>query len=218
MDTRRSADRLPSNDRDLPARQASAGALRKRNLRTIAALAALFLLPIAVSFWLYYGVGWSPAAHVNHGELLQPARTLRSVSLTGPNGAATTGTVFAKRWALVYVGDGRCDPACRYALYVMRQTRLALNSDMARVERVFLATADCCDEVFLAREHPGMIVLDASGSSAHELLQSFPSADRESMIFVVDPLGNLMMRYDSRRNPKGLLQDLQVLLRLSHIG
>jgi hypothetical protein len=126
--------------------------------------------------------------------------------------------VFAKRWTLVYVGDGRCDSACRYALFVMRQTRLDLGNDMPRVERVFLATADCCDHAFLGRTHPGLNVLDASGSSAQKLLGSFPSADRDSMIFVVDPLGNLMMRYDSRRDPNGLLEDLQILLRLSHIG
>jgi len=188
----------------------------RRNLRTIGALAALFFVPIATSFWLYYS-GWSPAAHVNHGELLPP-RVLPAVSLPPAAGGPPVANVFAKRWALVYVGDGQCDSACHYALFVMRQTRLVLGNDMPRVERVFLATAGCCDERFLARAYPGLIVLDASGSSAKSLIASFPAADRPSMIFVVDPLGNLMMRYDLRGDPKGLLQDLQRLLRLSHIG
>ncbi|MGB6452581.1 MAG: hypothetical protein WBE92_17665 [Steroidobacteraceae bacterium] len=192
--------------------------LRRRNLRTLGALAALFLVPIAASFVLYYGVGWSPAGHVNHGELIDPARPLPSVSLPGAAGPIQVSNVFAKRWALVYVGDGPCDQACRFALIVMRDTRLDLGNDMSRVERVFLVTADCCDRVSLEREHPGLMVLDASGSSAKRLLDAFPAADRGSMIFVVDPLGNLMMRYDSRRDPMGLLQDLQTLLRLSHIG
>jgi hypothetical protein len=188
-----------------------------RNLRTLGALGALFLVPIAASFWLYYG-GWSPAGHVNHGELLQPPRSLPAVILPAAGGGAAVANVFAKRWALVYVGDGRCDSACRSGLYVMSWARLALGRDMSRVERVFLATADCCDEALLARAYPGLIVLDASASSAHRLLAAFPSGDRRSMIFVVDPLGNLMMRYDLRHDPKGLLQDLQLLLRLSHIG
>ena len=55
------------------------------------------------------------------------------------------------------------------------------------------------------------------GSGA-QLLAAFPSEDRDEMIFLVDPLGNLMMRYDLRRDPKGLLQDLRLLLQLSHIG
>jgi hypothetical protein len=188
-----------------------------RNLRTIGALAALFFVPIALSFGLYYG-GWSPAKHVNHGELLQPPRMLPVLSLPPAGGGAPVANVFAKRWALVYVGSGRCDSACRYALYVMRQTRLALNRDMPRVERVFLASSGCCDETYFARAYPGLLVLDASASSAQRLLEAFPSRDRSSMIFVVDPFGNLMMRYDLRRDPKGLLLDLQLLLRLSHIG
>jgi hypothetical protein len=192
--------------------------LRRRNLRTLGALAALFLVPIAASFVLYYGVGWSPARHVNHGELIDPARPLPFVSLPGADGPIPVASVFANRWALVYVGDGGCDRACRYALIVMRDTRLDLGNDMSRVERVFLVTADCCDRESLEREHPGLVVLDASASSAKRLLDTFPAADRSSMIFVVDPLGNLMMRYDLRHDPKGLLQDLRKLLQLSHIG
>jgi hypothetical protein len=199
------------------AERETAGAVRGRALRTIAVLAALFLVPIAAAFWLYYGIGWSPAQHVNHGELL-PVKTLPSVSLPAPDHGASLANVFTKRWALVYLGDGRCDSICRHALYVMRQTQVALNDDMPRVERVFLATANCCAEAFLARTYPGLIVLDASGSSAWSLLGSFPAGDRDSMVFIVDPLGNLMMRYDARRDPRGLLLDLQRLLRLSTIG
>jgi len=101
---------------------------------------------------------------------------------------------------------------------VMRQTRLALNNDMARVERVFLASEACCDRGFLVRVHPGLEVLDASAPQAVPLLAQFPAAGREHLLFIVDPLGNLMMSYDARTNPRGLLEDLKKLLALSHIG
>ncbi len=203
-------------DQALPA-QARAE-VRGRNLRTVSALAALFVVPIAISFALFYGVGWSPARHVNHGQLIEPARPLPAVTLPGADGHTPVPNVFTRRWALVYVGDGRCDQACRFALYLMRNTRLDLGNDMSRVERVFLVTGNCCDRESLGRQYPGLIVLDAGGTAARGLLDSFPRADLASTIFVVDPLGNLMMRYDSRRDPMGLLQDLQLLLRLSHIG
>jgi hypothetical protein len=89
---------------------------------------------------------------------------------------------------------------------------------MGRVDRVFLASSQCCAREFLAHEHPGLLVLDATGSSANSLLSVFPVNEREQSLFVIDPLGNLMMRYDVRQNPKGLLQDLKKLLSLSHIG
>jgi hypothetical protein len=177
--------------------------LRTRNLRTVAALAGLFLLPLIVSFWLYYATDWRPAGSTAHGELISPPRPLPA-----------TPALVADKWTLVYIGDGQCDESCRRALLVMRQTRLALNNEMTRVNRVFLTTAHCCDEEFLRREHQGLIVADASA----ELLRHFPEQNRAEKLFVVDPLGNLMMRYDARQNPKGLLQDLKKLLKLSHIG
>jgi hypothetical protein len=99
----------------------------------------------------------------------------------------------------------------------MRQTRAALNTDMARVARIFLVTGQCCALGFLTREHPGLVLLDASGAAAAPLLQQFP-VERARTLFVVDPLGNLMMSYDAKSNPRGLLEDLQKLLRLSQIG
>lgn len=197
---------------------APAAQLRTRNLRTLALLAGLFLLPLLASFWMYYATDWRPASHVNHGELITPARPLPRVELPRALGDIPVANLFVKHWTLVYVGSGRCDSVCRNTLYVIRQTRLSLNNEMTRVDRVFLATADCCDRDFLSREHAGLEVLDASGPAAAPLLQEFPAANRELSVFIVDPLGNLMMSFDSRRNPKGLLQDLQKLLKLSHIG
>jgi hypothetical protein len=191
--------------------------LRWRNLRTILALAALFMLPLAASFWLYYGAGWRPAATTNHGELIEPARPLPAVTLPAADGTSVR-NVFSKQWSLVYVADGRCDAQCRHALYFMRQTRIELGSDMTRVKRVFLVTRDCCAREFLEREHAGLLVLDASGPQAAALLTQFPQGERADSLFIVDPLGNLMMRYDTRRNPRGLFEDLKKLLSLSHIG
>jgi hypothetical protein len=223
----------------------SEGELRSRNLRMLAVLAGLFLLPVGIAFWMYYGTDWRPAGRVNHGELISPARPLPAARLqpalpaanagapaptrqlpnegqggreSGMNVAVTPTELFHKKWSLVYIGNGQCDDACRKSLYVMRQTRLSLNNEMRRVERVFLVTSDCCAQDFLSHEHPGMLVLNATDPSASALLGLFPAGEREQSLFIVDPLGNLMMRFDVRQDPKGLLQDLKKLLSLSHIG
>lgn len=198
-----------------------ASGLRARNLRTLAGLAALFFVPLLASAWLYYGTSWRPGGHVNHGELIQPPRPLPSVDLPrialGTQTAAPDAALFRGKWTLVYIGDGSCEAACQATLYVMRQTRLALGAEMTRLARVFLVTANCCAKDYLAREHAGITVLDASGSASAPLLGRFPG-DRAHTLYVVDPLGNLMMRYDVRRNPRGLLVDLRRLLELSQIG
>ena len=203
--------------------------LRSRNLRMLAVLAALFFLPLLISAWLYYGMRWTPGGHINHGELIRPPRPLPRVQLprialagepTGQTARELTASdpTLRSKWTLAYVGDGSCDASCRGTLYVMRQTRLALGTDMTRLARVFLVTANCCAKDYLAREHAGLTVLDASGAAGARLLDQFPAGDRAHTLFIIDPLGNLMMRYDVRRDPRGLLVDLKRLLELSQIG
>lgn len=204
----------------------SAQQLRARNLRTLAILAAVFFLPLLASVWLYYGTDWRPAGRLNHGELISPPRPLPALTLPrvpladpGTHSVPIPGAgLFRGTWTLAYIGDGGCDSSCRQSLYVMRQTRLALGTEMTRVARVFLVTGDCCAKAFLEREHQGIIVLDASGASGGKLIDEFPPQDRTHSLFIIDPLGNLMMRYDVRHDPGGLLIDLRKLLELSDIG
>lgn len=198
----------------------ASASVRARNLRTVGALAALFFLPLALAFYVYYGTAWRPAGHVNHGSLITPPRPLPPLVLprTAPGRGPAVAETFRGSWTLLYVGDGACDEDCRHALLVMRQTHIALNKDMPRVGRVWLATGHCCAPEIAGSPEPGLLVLDASGPAAADLLGAFPAAGRAHALFVADPLGNLMMSYDARTDPRGLLLDLQKLLRLSHIG
>ena len=65
----------------------------------------------------------------------------------------------------------------------------------------------------------GIEVLDVGSEPGRsELLAVIPATDREHSLYVIDPLGNVVMRYDTRESPRGLLTDLKKLLKLSHIG
>jgi hypothetical protein len=174
-------------------------------------LVIAFIAPLGCAFWLYYGSGWRPVGHTNHGELIEP---LRALPLTGVAGAQA----LRGKWSLVVVGIGPCEARCQSALVTARQTWLSLGKLTERVQRVLLAGPGCCDADYLTREHEGLIRLDTAAPEAAPLLAAFPADAQGQTIFIVDPLGNLMMRYDSQANPKGLRQDLQRLLDLSHIG
>jgi hypothetical protein len=180
------------------------------NRRPILILVVLFLAPLAAAFWLYYGSSWRPSLHTNHGVLIAP------VSLPETAGSVP---VFRGKWTLLVVGQGEsgCDAGCRETLIYARQTWLSLAQLTPRVRRVLLAGPGCCDTGYLQREHNGLITLNAAGPEGAPLLPLLPEP-REGTIFIVDPLGNLMMRYDVRQDPKGLREDLKKLLELSHIG
>jgi len=196
----------------------------RRGRRQLLALAALFFVPLAAAFWMYYGPGgWRPAGDASKGDLIDPARPLPAIALPTMDGQ-TTGPAFLRgKWTMLYVGDGLCDDRCRKALYLMRQSRTALNKDMDRVQRVFLVTSRCCDRAFLAAEHPDLIVAQIGDTAAGRLLEPFPTYGGEPLaaagrIYLVDPLGNLLMSYAPTAPDKALLADMKKLLRLSHIG
>ena len=191
---------------------------RARGRRNFLLLAAMFLVPVFVVFAMYYGGLWSPSGSSAKGELVHPAQPLEFSGLRQSDGGAAGIDLFQGKWSLIYVGDGACDTECRTALTYGRQTRLAVGKDMDRVQRVFLTTGNCCDRGYLDAEQPGLVTLDASSENARALLAQFPGERRVSL-YIVDPLGNLMMRHDATQViNKDLLSDLKKLLKLSHIG
>jgi cytochrome oxidase Cu insertion factor (SCO1/SenC/PrrC family) len=196
----------------------------RRGRRRLLALAALFFVPLAVAFWMYYAPGgWRPSGDASKGDLIDPARPLPELAVPTMDGPPTGGEFLRGRWTMLYVGDGLCDERCRKALYLTRQTRIALNKDMDRVQRVFLVTDRCCDRAFLAQEHPDLVVARVDDAASARLLEPFPTYDGVSVaaagrIYLVDPLGNLLMSYAPAAPEKALLTDVKKLLRLSHIG
>ncbi|HEX9138751.1 MAG TPA: hypothetical protein VF848_03110 [Steroidobacteraceae bacterium] len=175
--------------------------------QVVVLLAAIFALPLLVAFWLYYGTGWRPAGHTNHGELIAPR------SLLGMSTSGTPATAFSGKWSLVVIGDN-CEAECQHTLWYARQTWLSMGKSAERIQRVWLTRA--ASSPALPPDEPGLIRIETGDDLTW--LPAFSAEHPQRTIFIVDPRGNLMMRYDSNQDPKGLRQDLQRLLDLSHIG
>jgi cytochrome oxidase Cu insertion factor (SCO1/SenC/PrrC family) len=198
---------------------------RRRGRRQLILLASLFFVPLFVAFWLYYGgSGWRPAGGTNKGDLINPAVPLPAVSLAQTDGTRTAADFLQGKWTIAYLGDGACDERCRKALYLSRQSRIALNKDMDRVQRVFLATGPRVDTQFLAAEHVDLrVALAGDDADSKALLEKFPAFDgvapaAAGRLYLIDPLGNLVLSYSPAAPDKALLTDVKKLLRLSHIG
>lgn len=188
----------------------------RRGRMKLIALAVLFAAPLATA-WLWFANvdRGAPAGSVAKGELIAPARPLGAFELAGVDGgAAVTDRTLDGRWTLVHVGGSRCDDACRDTLWAARQVHTRLGRDAVRVQRLYLVVgADGVDDAaYFATEHAGMLLARVASADA-----AFGVLDQGST-YLIDPLGNLMMRYAPETTPKDLLDDLKRLLRVSRIG
>jgi hypothetical protein len=125
------------------------------------------------------------------------------------------------KWTLLYFGPGDCPAACRTGLYDTRQVRAALGKDSERVQRVFLAEGDLSAVPLIRTNHPDLAIVRAT-DEAEPLIALLRRAQAggaaDDRIYLIDPLGNLMMWYAADAPPKGMLEDLKRLLGLSHVG
>lgn len=188
-------------------------------------LAALFFVPLAISFaWYYALIGQRPDAGVQRGELLQPARPLPQLELPLAQGGATAPDFLERTWTLLFLAPGPCTEDCRARLDELRQLRLALGRDRNRVSGVLLYSGEPPAQGWLAAEHVGLVAASVDTPAARaELLSQFPIQDLQALltagqVYIVDPHGNLMMSYEAGAPLKDIHQDLKRLLRLSRIG
>jgi hypothetical protein len=177
---------------------------RRSGRRQFLLVASLFFIPLAAAIGLYFTSGWRPAVGAQ-GELIDPPRPL-------PEGA------LRERWSLVYLAGSDCDEHAPAVLEELARLRLALDKDAARVRRVLLHAGECA----AVNTPPGksdLLVLAATGADGAALRALFPPAvDGSHGIYIVDPHGNLLMSYPATGSARGLLKDLERLLRLSSIG
>ncbi|MGB5260592.1 MAG: SCO family protein [Gammaproteobacteria bacterium] len=188
-------------------------------------LALIFLTPTFVA-WVMHNVGggWQPEGSINHGKLVHPARPLE-LPQDLVYGDRALGEYLQGKWTLVYIEATDCSDVCRDSLYKMRQARIAQNENMQRVQRLFVignATVTQELEGFLAGEHPRMDTMKLLPEQ-FDRLSGFFSIDATPVgeagrVYIVDPLGNLMMYYPPDADARGLLKDLQKLLKSSRIG
>lgn len=169
----------------------------------------LFVGPLATAFLMYYGSGWRPTGLTNHGELLNPIVTLpESGAVFTRVGDGVTGDL-KDAWWLLHVAPGSCGDACMSALETTRQVRLTLGHEADRVNRAMIGSGIPVDE------HPDLFV--SGPDKAVELLKQFDES-AGSYVWVIDPLGNRVLRYPLDAPPAHFRDDLKKLLRKSRIG
>jgi len=188
-------------------------AVRRRSRLTLLLIFAVAVAPFALA-WLAY-VFWAPERHMNHGELIEP-HTLPDAPLALADGRPFRLDAYRGKWVLIHADSGMCEEACRQQLYYMRQVRLAQGANQTRIERVWLLTDNRQPPADIAPLYEGVDVVRAAGSP---LVAALPAErDPSDHVYLLDPLGNLMLRFPRNPDPRGMIKDLQRLLKVSRIG
>lgn len=145
-----------------------------------------------------------------------PATEASATASSGTSGESSLGR-FRGRWImLTTTTDGRCADDCAQRLYVMRQVRLTTGKDRDRIERVLLLSADAPVPT-LPEGHEGLQVL-RTDAAALASLRAASAPDQTPGILLIDPLGNLMMRFPANPDASRMKKDLAKLLRASRVG
>lgn len=175
-------------------------------------IVAGFALPIVASYVAYYFYRAAPTG--NYGELLLPPARITSQPFGRfPDGQWTFGELKG-RWILAASDAGACPSGCVQKLTLMRQVQLALGRNASRVARVYVVDDVARPDPAALQPFEGTIVA-LTPTGMH--LPSGAANDR-AHIYLVDPNGNVMMRWPAAAEPKRMLQDLQRLLKASQIG
>ena len=191
---------------------------RRRRARTLLiATFALFFLPVAGAWLLNVFVpDWRPFGTVNHGTLVEPVRPVSAAGLVDPRGSGVDADYLSGRWTVVHVQRGPCAQPCIDALARTRQVRRALGEDMHRVQRLLVAAAGADAAGLEASTDLALALADGDWLSTFSFADAGSTPD--SAIYLIDPQGYLMMRYPLDVDQRGLLGDLERLLKISKVG
>lgn len=188
--------------------------MKKDAKRTLLLIGLVCAAPVVVSYFMFYVA--QPSGTMNYGDLVEP-RPLPATTLAGLDGKPFELAQLKGRWVMLTVDSSRCEDRCRQKLYYMRQVRTAQGKEMERVERVWLLRDQGQPDAKLLADYPGMHV---ARLSSDELLEVLPAKDggTAAHVYLVDPLGNVMLRYPEGPEPKRMIKDLERLLKYSRLG
>jgi hypothetical protein len=204
---------------------------KKRRINPLLVMVVLFGFPYVISWYMFYsGDTLLFKDGKSEGALISPVRVMPEFETLDLAGSKINHQALIGKWSFLMVGPSQCDELCNETLVMLRQVRLAQAVDRMRVQRLWLLTGNSHkDELkkLIEAEHQGLRVLtyhSQLGQALYPVLNPEAEALLEGggiadfSIFLIDPLGNLMMSYEPATEGKRVLKDLKRLLKFSDLG
>lgn len=172
--------------------------------------------PVVASYFTYYVV--RPEGRRNFGDLIEPQRPLPVIATQTLDGKAGELTALKNQWLLLSVAGGACDDRCEHNLYFQRQLRESLGREKERLDRVWLLNDEMPVREALLPALAAATVLRVAPNEVAQWLEPAPGKRLQDHLYLVDPLGNLMMRFPADMDAAAAAKakrDLDRLLRAS---
>ncbi|MDP2256640.1 MAG: hypothetical protein Q8K05_11380 [Polaromonas sp.] len=173
--------------------------------------------PVIASYFTYYVI--RPEGRRNFGELINPQRPLPALATRTLDGQAGELTGLKGQWLLLSVSDGACDARCESNLYFQRQLRESLGREKDRLDRVWLVEDEAVVADALLPALAASTVLRVAPAALAQWLVPAPGQRLQDHLYLVDPLGNWMMRFPANMDGPAAAKakrDLERLLRASN--
>lgn len=173
----------------------------------------LLFSPVVISYTLFF-MGYRPGS-VNYGDLVEIEKLTGSAGVTQDTNKILRMRDLHGKWIMLTIDSGNCDEACQLKLYYMRQVRTMQNKEMNRIERLWLIDDNVRVDPELFKNYEGTLFVNAQGS---ELLEQIPTRESQRKhIYLIDPMGNLMMRFPEKLEPRKMSDDIKRLLQVSQM-
>jgi len=177
---------------------------------------AVCAAPVIASYLTYFVV--RPGARTNYGTLIDPPRPLPALPLRTLDGRPLAAATLKGQWLLVAVGPAACDAACEGRLFMQRQLREMLGRERDRLDKVWLITDGGLPAPMLrsaAAASPALTMLQVDRAALAAWLAPAAGHALEDHLYLVDPMGDWMMRMPAGADPVRVQRDLDRLLRAS---
>ncbi len=172
--------------------------------------------PVVASYLAYYVV--RPEARRHFGQLVEPQRPLPELAASNLEGAPVDLRSLKGQWLLLSVADAACDELCQRHLYLQRQLRESLGKDKERVDWVWLVADQAAPPEAICSAVTTATVLRVPQARLNAWLKGAPGHAIHEHLYLVDPMGNLMMRFPARLDVEGAgkaKKDIERVLRAS---
>ncbi len=172
--------------------------------------------PIIASYITYYIL--QPQGRTNYGELLLPIKPIPAAQLRLLDGKPFDLATLKGKWIMLTVDGGACSTACVEKLYKMRQVRATQGKNSDRIENAWLIDDEAQLETQVIRAYDSTHMLRAAGNAFLQALPVPTGGQQHDHIYLIDPLGNLVLRFPKGADPAKMKRDLERLLKYSGIG